>query len=867
MNTTFLVNGGRFTVDVAPDMPLLWVLRDVLGLTGTKFGCGKGHCWGCAVLLAGEIRPSCTVKAEAAAGKEIVTIEGIPWDHPVKQAWVEAQVPQCGWCQPGQILQAVSLLRRTPSPNDGAIAKTMRKNLCRCATYPRIRSAIRLAARASVPESPPDHRPALPILKKNPTDGDIEGESFVFNPFVRISTSGRVTIVAKHLETGQGIYTGLATLLAEELDADWRQVRVESAPADESVYNNLLFGPVQATGGSTSIANSYEQYRRAGASARAMFVAAAAAVWRVPAEEIEVKKGIVSHPKSGRQATFGALVRRAAGMKPPVEVRLKDPDAFTLIGRQDVRLDIVSKVQGSARFAMDIRLPGMLRAVVARSPVFGGRVSSVDARKALAVPGVTGVVRISSGVAVVAENTWAALEGRDALEIVWDESRGETRGTSELAAEYLALLETPGKTARKEGDVEGALAGAAQTLEAIFAFPYLAHAPMEPLNCVVRLSENDCEIWAGDQFQTVDQANAAAAAGLEPRQVRIHTVFSGGSFGRRANPASDYIVDAVEVAKALEGRSPVQLVWTREDDLRGGYYRPMFVHRVRAGLDGEGHPVAWHHRLVGQSIATGTPFEDAMTTDGIDAASVEGIVDMAYAVPNLAVELHSPAVGVPVLWWRSVGHSHTAFAVEVFIDELAAAAGQDPVAFRRSLLSGQERRLAVLDLAARKAGWGSPLPPGKGRGIALHRSFGTVVAHVAEVSVAGNGDFHVDRVVCVVDCGTAVNPDIIRAQMEGGIGFGLSAAWEEAVTLDGGRVRQSNFDTYRILRFDRMPVVEVHIVPSQAPPTGVGEPGVPPIAPAVANALFAATGRRVRILPLGDLMPSKGRRPWFEAPA
>jgi len=852
MKTTFLVNGGRFTVDVAPDMPLLWVLRDVLGLTGTKFGCGKGHCWGCTVLLAGEPRPSCTVKAEAAAGKEITTIEGIPWDHPVKQAWVEAQVPQCGWCQPGQILQAVSLLRRTPRPDDTAIAAAMRKNLCRCATYPRIRSAIKHVARESALESPPHRWPAVPILKKNPTDGDIDGEAFVFNPFVRISTSGRVTIVAKHLETGQGIYTGLATLLAEELDADWRRVRVESAPADATLYNNLLFGPIQATGGSTSIANSHEQYRRAGASARAMFVAAAAAAWRVPAKEIEVEKGIVSHPKSGRQATFGALVRRAAAMKTPTEVRLKDSKNFTLIGRQDVRLDIVPKVQGTARFAMDIQLPGMLRAVVARSPVFGGRVTSVDAQKALAVPGVTSVVRISSGVAVVAENTWAALKGREALEIVWDESGGETRGTPELAAEYQALLQIPGKTARTVGDVEGALAGAPQTFEATFAFPYLAHAPMEPLNCVVQFSENGCEIWAGDQFQTVDQANAAAAAGLEPRQVKIHTLFSGGSFGRRANPASDYIVEGVQVAKALDGRSPVHLIWTREDDLRGGYYRPMFFHRVWAGLDGEGHPVAWHHRLVGQSIAADTSFEGAMMADGIDTASVEGVVDMPYAIPNMAVELHSPAVGVPVLWWRSVGHSHTAFAVEVFIDELAAAARQDPVAFRRRLLAGRERHLAVLDLAAQKAGWGSPLPSGRGRGIALHRSFGTVVAHVAEVSVSEDGSFHVNRVVCAVDCGMVINPDIIRAQMEGGIGFGLSAALEEAVTLDAGRIRQSNFDTYRILRFDRMPRVEVHIVPSQAPPTGVGEPAVPPIAPAVANALFAATGRRFRRLPLAE---------------
>jgi isoquinoline 1-oxidoreductase beta subunit len=850
MKLTFLVNGERSTVDVAPDMPLLWVLRDILGLTGTKFGCGRGHCWGCTVLLAGKARPSCIVKAEAAAGKEIITIEGIPWDHPVKQAWVEAQVPQCGWCQPGQILQAVSLLRETPEPDDAAIRGAMRKNLCRCATYPRIRSAVRHAAHEAGPENEVQPRPAGPVLKKNPMDAGAGGETFAFNPFVRISTSGVVTVIAKHLESGQGIYTGLATLLAEELDADWRRVRVESAPADETRYNNLLFGPIQATGGSTSIANSYEQYRRAGAAARAMFVAAAAKAWRIPAGEIEVNKGIVSHPKSGRQATFGALVRRAAGMKPPAKVQLKDPGAFRLIGRQDVRLDIVSKVQGTARFAMDVRLPGMLTAVVARPPVFGGRVASFSAQKALAVSGVSAVVEIPSGVAVVADDTWAAIQGRESLEIQWDEGEAETRGTPELLGEYQALLDTPGASARNVGDAAAAISGAVDILEATFSFPYLAHAPMEPLNCVVRLSDDGCEIWAGDQFQTVDQANAAAAAGCDPRQVRIHTLYAGGSFGRRANPPSDYIVEGVHVAKGIDGRAPVHLVWTREDDLRGGFYRPMFVHRVRAGLDDRGRPVTWHHRIVGQSLAADTPFEGAMVTDGIDAASVEGVVDMPYDIPNLAVELHSPAVGVPVLWWRSVGHSHTAFVVEAFIDELAAAAGQDPVAFRRALLAGRPRHLGVLDLAALKAGWGAPLPSGWGRGIAVHQSFDTFVAQVAEVSVSDDGAFRVERVVCAVDCGRAVNPGIIRAQMEGGIGFGLSAAWEEAVTLDGGRVQQSNFDTYRLLRFDRMPAVEVHIVPSDEAPTGVGEPCVPPVAPAVANALFAATGRRFRQLPL-----------------
>jgi isoquinoline 1-oxidoreductase beta subunit len=844
---TFRVNGQAFKVDVDPEMPLLWLLRNVLGITGTKFGCGMGQCWGCTVLMAGKAQPSCTIKAQAAEGIEITTVEGVPWDHPVKRAWVEEQVPQCGYCQPGQILHAISLLAEKPNPSDEDIAKAMQRNLCRCGTYSRIKAAVKRAANEIRSGEKAGAGPP-----KNPSVAStgVPAEAFALNPFVRISADGFVTVIAKHFETGQGIYTGLATILAEELDADWSLVRVDSAPADERLYNNLFFGPIQATGGSTSVANSYEQYRQAGAAARAMLIAAAAATWGVPAGEISVERGMVKHARSRRQATFGELAQKAASMTPPSQVRLKDPKTFDLIGRQATRVDVEAKVDGSARYGLDVRLPGMLTAVVARPPRFRGKVKSFDGTQARAIPGVTDVVEIPEGVAVVAADFWAARRGRDALRIEWEESSAEMRGTTELLEEYRALLATPGLKARTEGDVEGALAGAVQTLEATFEFPYLAHTPLEPLNCVVRVSDRGCEIWAGDQFQTVDQANAAKAAGLDARQVQIHTIFAGGSFGRRANPTSDYIVEGVHVAKALSGRAPIHLVWTREDDIRGGYYRPMFAHRVRAGLDRRGNPLAWHHRLVGQSILANTPFEGAMVVNGIDETSVEGVVDMPYAIPNLAVELHAAQVGVPVLWWRSVGHTHTAFTVEVFIDELASAAGRDPVELRRALLSSHPRHLGVLDLAAEKAGWGSALPPGRSRGVAVHQSFDTFVAQVAEVSIADGGGFQVERVVCAVDCGTAINPEIIRAQMEGGIAFGLSAALEEAVTLDAGRVRQSNFNSYKLLRFHHMPDVEVHIVPSTEKPTGVGEPGVPPIAPAVANAVFAATGRRFRRLPL-----------------
>mgnify|MGYP002715536002 CR=1 FL=1 len=675
------------------------------------------------------------------------------------------------------------------------------------------------------------------------------GGAFAPNAFVRIGTDNTVTVLSKHLEMGQGVYTGLATLVAEELDADWSQMRVEGAPADAALYNNLAFGPVQGTGGSSSIANSYEQLRKAGATARALLVEAAAREWKVDRAGIAVEKGVVSHAASGRSATFGDLSAKAAALPVPADVPLKDPSRFTLIGTSVPRVDTRSKSNGTATFALDVVLPGMLTAVIARAPVFGATVKSVDDAEALAIPGVVKVVRVPSGVAVAATNFWAASKGREALAIEWDESRAETRGTAELLAEYKALAGKPGAPARVEGDAAKALAGAAKTVTASFEFPYLAHAPMEPLDCVVRLDGSGCEIWAGDQFQTIDQNNAAAAAGLKPEQVRINTLVAGGSFGRRANAASDYIVEAVHVAKALDRGTPVKLVWTREDDIRGGRYRPMYYHTLTAGLDAAGNPVAWQHRIVGQSIIGGTPFAPVLIKDGVDGTSVEGASNLPYDIPNMLVDLHTTEVGVPVLWWRAVGSTHTAYSTEVFIDELASAAGKDPVEFRRALLAKHPRHLGVLNLAAEKAGWGTPLPEGKARGVAVHESFSTFVAQVAEVTMQTDGSVKVDRVVCAVDCGLAVNPDVIRAQMEGGIGFGLGGVMYGEVTLDRGRVEQSNFHDYRVLRIEEMPAVEVHIVPSAAAPTGVGEPGVPPVGPAVANAVFAATGRRIRNLP------------------
>jgi isoquinoline 1-oxidoreductase beta subunit len=679
---------------------------------------------------------------------------------------------------------------------------------------------------------------------------------FAPNAFVRIAPDNTVTIIGKHLEMGQGSHTGLAVILAEELDADWAQVKVEAAPADATRYNNLKFGPMQATGGSTSLANSWEQLRRAGATARAMLVEAAAQEWSVPAAEITVDRGVVSHPPSGRQATFGELAAKAATLTPPAQVILKDPKDFKLVGKVVRRVDGSAKTDGSAKFTADFSVPGMLTALIARPPRFGATVKSIDAIGTRRVKGVTHVVQVPSGVAVVATSFWAARKGREALRVTWDESRAERRGSDDLFAAYRALAGGPGRPARREGDAAGALRRAATVIEAIYEFPYLAHAPMEPLDAVVRVGADGCDYWAGSQVQTIDQAVIARTLGLPLDKVRIHTLLAGGSFGRRGTPDGDVAGEAAAIAKAIGRDKTVKLVWTREDDIQGGKYRPLYVHRLRAGLDTQGNIVGWEHRIVGQSLMAGTPFEQAFVKNGVDGTSVEGAANLPYDIPNLTVELHTTQVGIPVLFWRSVGSTHTAYSTETFLDELAHAAGRDPLEVRRALLAKHPRHLGTLNLAAEKAGWGEPVPAGRARGIAVHESFDTVVAQVAEVSRRPDGLPKVERVVCAVDCGTAVNPDVVRSQMEGGIGFGLAAALWSEITLVHGRVQQRNFDGYRPLRIEDMPAVEVHIVPSGAVPTGVGEPGVPPIAPAVANAFFQLTGQRARRLPFARLIPA-----------
>jgi isoquinoline 1-oxidoreductase beta subunit len=667
------------------------------------------------------------------------------------------------------------------------------------------------------------------------------------NQFVSIGADNLVTIVNKHHEMGQGNTTGLATLVADELDADWSLVRTEYAGANAKLYANLAFG-MQGTGGSSAIANSYLQYRTAGATARAMLVSAAAQAWGVPADEIRTGDSVLSHA-SGKRATYGEMAGAAARQTPPKTPILKTPAQFSLMGKEHAtpRVDSPSKCNGTAQYTGDVKLPGLLTAVIAFPPSFGAKVVSFDAGAARKVKGVTDVVAVPEGVAVVARNTWAAQEGRRALKVTWDEAAGAQLDSDALLAHYRELATQPGTTFAKPAASTTPAPAATQTVEAVYEFPFLAHAPMEPQSCVAWLHDGLLETWAGHQFPTFDHMFAAKAAGLPMDKVKLHSLISGGSFGRRANAYSDFTVAAVNVAVAIKGRAPVRLQYTREDDMSAGLYRPMAVHAVKVGLGDAGKVASWQHAVVTQSIMAGTPMA-MMIKDGVDGTSVEGVSPSSYDLPMLAGQLHSPTLPVRPLWWRSVGNTHTAYVMETMMDKLAQAAGQDPVAFRLALLEKNPRAIGVLKLVADKAGWGRKMPAGSAQGIAVHECFGTHVAQVAEVTLK-DGKVRVDRVFCAVDCGVAVNPDVIRAQMEGGIGFALGALYYSEIELKAGRPVQRNFDQYKALRIYEMPAVEVFIVPSEAAPTGVGEPGVPPLGPAVANAVVRAGGPVVTRLP------------------
>ncbi|HEY9218094.1 MAG TPA: xanthine dehydrogenase family protein molybdopterin-binding subunit, partial [Phenylobacterium sp.] len=680
-------------------------------------------------------------------------------------------------------------------------------------------------------------------------------EPGAFGPFIKIAADGAVTVINKHIEFGQGSHAGIAAIVAEELGADWTRVRVEEAPANAKLYANPAMG-VQGTGGSSAIASSWTPLRKAAASARAMFVEAAAKRWNVPAGELTVVDGVVRHAGSGKSATLGELAVDAGQITPPQEPTLKDPAAYTLIGTDRVRRkDAVAKATGQAMFTQDVHLPNMLTAMVAHAPRFGGKVKSFDAAATRKVPGVVDVIQIPSGVAVVAQNTWAAKQGREALKVTWDESAAETRGTDQLLAEYKALAggkAPPEKLEWQAFDSHGtAPAAGGDVLEIAYDFPYLAHATMEPMNCVAEIGGGKKKLTFGSQAPTLDQLNGAKILTTLPGSIEVETLFAGGSFGRRANFASDYASECMHIAKSVGGGRPVKLVWTREDDMAAGYYRPLTHHKLRIATDKDGFPTSWTHRVVTQSLMKGSP----MPSKGIDESTIEGAKGSPYlkATPHVDAQVIMPDVGVPVLWWRSVGATHTAYVMEHTVDQLAKKAGKDPVEYRRTLYqrAGAKRHLAVLDLAAEKAGWTTPAPAGWTRGVAVHECFGSVVAQIAEVQMK-DGQPKVGRVVTAIDCGTAIAPNQVAAQMEGGTCYGLSAALFGAITLKDGVVQQANFDTYRVLRNSEAPTVETYILPQAAgaPPTGVGEPGTPVIGPAVANAILAITGQPTLSLPM-----------------
>lgn len=663
------------------------------------------------------------------------------------------------------------------------------------------------------------------------------------NAWIHIGTDDTVTIMIDKSEMGQGIMTALSMLAAEELECDWKKVRAEFAPAAK-VYYNPAFGS-QGTGGSSSIRSSWGPMLKAGATAREMLIAAAAQQWSVDKSQCRAENSLVIHTPTKRTLTYGSLAEAAAKLPVPTDVPLKNPKDFRIVGKPIKRLDTADKVNGSAEFGIDVRRPGMLYATVVRCPVFGGKVASFDATKAKTVRGVKDVVQISSGVAVVADNTWSALQGRKALEIKWDEGANANISSDGIWTLFAERVDQEGAAvARKEGDAPSALGKAATKIDAVYQAPFLAHATMEPMNCTAYVQADRCDVWAPTQGQTSSQNAAAKLTGLKPESVFIHTTYLGGGFGRRGE--TDFVDDAVELSKALG--APVKVTWTREEDMQHDVYRPASYSRFSAALDASGSPVAWTNRIACPSI-----FNHAFpgsVKNNLDGTSVEGAADIPYSIPNIFVDYQLTETGIPVGFWRSVGDSQNGFFVESFMDEVAAAAKKDPYEFRRALLSNAPRYKGVLELAAQKAGWATPLPKGRYRGIAVISAFKSYVAEAVEVSVnQKDGTYKVHRVVCALDCGRIVNPDTIAAQMQSGIVYGLTAL-KDQITIDRGRVEQGNFDTYPMVRMNEMPVVEVFIVPSEEAATGVGEPGVPCLAPAVCNAIFAATGKRIRRLPI-----------------
>ncbi|MBP1851534.1 xanthine dehydrogenase family protein molybdopterin-binding subunit [Rhizobium halophytocola] len=669
------------------------------------------------------------------------------------------------------------------------------------------------------------------------------------NAFLRIGEDDIVTVISKHIEFGQGTFTGLATLAAEELDADWSQMRVESAPADVTLYANLNMGQ-QGTGGSSGMANSYYQMRKAGAAARAMLVEAAARAWHVPAADITVNRGTIAHAASGRTSGFGAFAGAAALIEIPRDPILKDPATFTLIGSELPKIDTTAKSTGKASYSIDVQRPGLVQSAILHPPAFGATVKRIDATRSEAIPGVLKVMQVPQGIAVIANSRFAAQRGLAALIVEWDMKDAERRSSEEMYRAYASAARDPGADAETRGTGAAALDGAARSIEAEYHFPFLAHATMEPLGAVAEVGPDSAEFWMGSQLVTRDKKEIETTLSMAPEQVKIHTMFAGGSFGRLGTPDAEFAAEVATIARDW-GKGPVKHLWSRENDIRGGRYRPMSVHRLRGGVDENGDIVAWDQVIAIQSFLKGTAFGGAVR-NGIDGSAVEGARGMVYDIPNLHVGLHLMENGVTGNFWRSVGSSHTCYSVETFLDELLVLGGKDPVNGRLALIGDEDARLrGVLERVADMANWsGTKGNSGRALGVAVVKCFRSYVAEIAEVSRGDDGLPKVHRIWCAVDCGVAINPDIIRAQMEGGIGFALGAAMYSEITIGpGGVPQQGNFDRYRSIRMSEMPKIEVSIVKSTADPTGVGEPGVPPVAPAVANAWRALTDKRLRVLP------------------
>ncbi len=853
------VNGAEVEVDDRhAKTPLLWVLRDVLDLHGTKFGCGAGFCAACTVLVDGRNTKSCQTATERAVGKTVTTVEGAsgPVVDAVRSAWHRGNVVQCGYCQPGQTLAAVSLLSSNPAPDDAKIDEWMSGNLCRCGTYPRIRAAIHEAAGTLAAGDDPDRLVALPEL-----DGGRltpEEASDPVRPYIRIREDGTIVAYSSQIEMGQGIHTGLATIVAEELDADFDSIVVINAangggPPNDVYGNPDAGGAVQLTGGSNSTKGFWVRYRLVAAQARARLAAAAAELWDVLPEEVEFERGVVRHA-SGREATFAQLAARAEQLPVPDGVEPKDRSDYTLIGGEGrLRVDSVPKILGRTGFTIDVSAPGMLTALVLHAPRFGATVASVNDQAALSEPGVTAVVTIDEGVAVVAETTADAQRGLRALTVEWDDSGAERRSSEELLAEHVRLVESGEQAviARDDGNAEELLDKSPTVIDAMYALPYLAHAAMEPNNaaCLMR-ADGVLEVWASTESPEYTRMAASEAAGIDKDQVEVHVTFAGGSFGLHSSSGGDPTAEAVHVARALGWKHPIKVQSLREEDFKAGRYRAMALHRVRAAAGSDGRLTAYHHQIVAEPTSVNLPFvRDVMFTNGVDVFTTTGAADPPYKLENFKLLSTNFESGVPTMVWRSVGNSHTEFARESAIDELALAAGRDPVDLRRELLADNSRTLRALDLAAEIADWGTPPGEGRARGITCS-SFLSHSANVTEISLDDRERVHVDRIVFVLDCGITINPDLVRAQVEGGLLFGLSAAaWGEVVLGDGGEIVTQNFDRYPIVRMRSVPLIDVHLIESTDAPTGVGEVSVPSVAPALANAIAALTGTRIRRLP------------------